>query len=132
MAARTNNEELRRQGINTLAEGRHEISAEVQRLRVQLSPTRVLHRVVDRHTGLTLLIALAAGIVPVLLIAGCKRSRHPAPRPVTINIAKPAPKPLIGALLLGAFGVLAKAAAPTLFKSAVVSPLLSILKRKQQ
>lgn len=132
MAARTNNEELRRQALNTLAEGRAEISAEVQRLRTQLSPTRVLHRVVDRHTGLTLLVAFAAGLVPVLLIFGGKRAHHQAPRPVTINMNKPPSKPLLGALLMGAFGVLAKAVTPALVKSVIVSPLLSSLNRKHR
>ncbi len=132
MATGTNNEELRRQALNTLAEGRSEIRAEVQRLRLQLSPTRVLHRVVDRHTGLTLLIAVAAGIVPVLLLFGGKRSHHRVLRPVTINMNKPPSKPLVGSLLMGAFGVLAKAVTPALIKSTIVSPLLSFLTKKQR
>lgn len=127
MAATKNNEELKRQAINTLAEGRTEISAEVQRLRMQISPMHALRWVVDRHTGVTVLIALAAGIVPVLLIFGRKR----AARPLTINMGKPPPKPLVGALLMGAAGLLAKSVTPAMVRSAIVSPLLNFLARKQ-
>ena len=49
----------------------------------------------------------------------------------SINISKPPSKPLVGALLLGTLGVLAKAVTPALVKSAIVFPLLSFLARKQ-
>ena len=109
----------------------HAMDDAVHRLRMQPSPTRVVHHGVERNPGLTLLIAVAAGIVPVLLISGGKGSHHRAPRPVTINISKPPSKPLVGALLLGTLGVLAKAVTPALVKSAIVFPLLSFLARKQ-
>ncbi len=131
MAATKDNKELRRQALNALTEGRAEISAEIKRLREQLSPTRVLHRAVDRHTGLTLLIAVAAGTIPVLLIFGGKRSAQRAPRPIMITTNKAPSKPLISALLVGAFGVLAKAVTPALIKSVIVSPLQAFLDKKR-
>lgn len=128
MATGTNNEELRQQALNSLAEGRTETSAEMHWLRMQLSPSRVLRRVVDRHTGLTLIIAFAAGLVPVLLFFRGKGSRHLEQRPVTVRAVRPEPKPTVSALLLG---VLARTITPALVKSAIVSPLLNFLTKKQ-
>ena len=75
MANNKNNEKLRQQALSTLAEGRAEISAEVHRLRQHLSPLRVLRRVVDRHTGLVVFLAITAGIIPAMLVFRNKRSR---------------------------------------------------------
>ena len=131
MAQNPNNEELRQQALRALAEGRAELSTEVHRMRQQLSPARVLHRVVDRHAGLMVLLAVTAGIIPALLIFRGKRPHHRTLPPVTISVAKPPPKPVLGALLMGALGVLAKAVTPALIKSAIIPHVLDFLSRKQ-
>lgn len=131
MAKNKNNEELRRQALSALAEGRAEISAEVHRLRQQLSPVRVLRRVVDRHTGLVVFLAITAGIVPALLVFRNKRPRDRERPPVMTSVAKPPPKPVLGALLLGTLGVLARTITPALIKSAIIPQALKFLAKKQ-
>ena len=131
MAKIKNNEELRQQAFNALAEGRAEISAEVQRLRQQLSPARVLHRAVDRHTGLVVLLAVTAGFVPALLACRNKRAHGRHRAPVRNLIAKPPDKPLLGALLLGTLGILAKTITPALIKSAIIPHAIKFIAKKQ-
>lgn len=126
MAQNTNNEELKQQALCALAEGREEISAEVQRVRQHLSPVRVLQRVVDRHAGLMVVLAVTAGIIPVLLIFRGKRSP-----PVMISVAKPPPKPVLGALLLGALGLLARSVTPALMKSVIMPHVHDFMAKKQ-
>lgn len=131
LAKYRNNEELRRQALSALAEGRAEISVEVQRLRQQLSPVRVLRRVVDRHTGLVVFLAFTAGIAPVLLVFRNKRSRGRERPAVMTSVAKPPPKPVRGALLLGTLGVLARTITPALIKSVIIPQALKFLAKKQ-
>jgi hypothetical protein len=131
MAPHTNNEELRRQALRVLAESRVEISTGVDRVRQQFSPARVLHRMIDRHSGLMVLLAATAGIIPAWLMLRGRRSDHRTRLPVMIHGAKPPPKPVLGALLMGAVGVLAKAVTPALIKSAILPHVLDFLSRKQ-
>lgn len=131
MAKNTNHEELRQQALNALVEGRAEISAEVNRLRQQMSPIRVVHRVVDRHTGLVVFLAVAAGLIPTLLASRITRSRGREHHPLLLSIAKQAPKPVLGALLMGTLGVLAKTITPALIKSAIIPHALTFLSKKQ-
>jgi hypothetical protein len=131
MAPYTNNEELRQQALRALAESRAEISVEVHRVRQELSPVRVLRGVVDRHAGLMVFLAVTAGIIPALLIIRGKRFDHQVRLPVMITGTKPPPKPVLGALLLGALGVLARSITPALIKSAIIPHVLDFLSRKQ-
>ena len=101
MAQNTNNQELKQLAIRTLAEGREEISAEVHRVREQLSPVRMLQRVVDHHAGLTVALAVAAGLIPALLIFRGRRYPDRLSPPLTISVAKPPRKSMLGALVLG-------------------------------
>ncbi len=125
MAQNTHNEKLKQQALRELAEGREEISAEVQRVRQQLSPARVLQRVVDRHAGLLVVLAVTAGIIPALLIFRRK------PLPMMISVAKPPPKPVLGALLLGALGLLARSVTPALMKSVIMPQVHGFMAKKQ-
>ncbi len=130
MANNTNHQELKQQALASLAQGRAEISAEVHRLRHQLSPTRMAHRVVDKHAGLVMSLAFAAGIIPALIIFRKKPlPTHPA-RPVKIYNTPP-PKPFLTTLLVGAFGILARTVAPALIKSTVIPQLLNSLSKNQ-
>lgn len=129
MAKNKNNEELRQQAFRALAEGRAEISAEMQRLRERMSPSRVLHRVVDRHTGLVVFVAVVAGMVPTLLAFRNKPPR--AHLPLMISTAKQPPKPVLGAVLLATLGLLARTVAPALIKSAVIPHALKFLTKQQ-
>ncbi len=125
MAQITNNEKLKQQALREIAEGREEISAEVHRVRQHLSPARVLQRVVDRHAGLLVVLAVTAGVIPALLIFRGKR-----PPPVMISVAKP-PKPVLGALLLGALGLLARSVSPALIKSVIMPHVLEFIAKKK-
>lgn len=131
MAATKNNEEVRKQALDSMAAGRTEIRNELQRLRLQLSPARNLHRMVDRHTGLVVMGAVAAGLVPVLMVFPGKPSHHRATRPAPTKIGDPPAKPLMTGLLVGGLGLLAKAVTPAMVKSVIVSPLFDLLARKQ-
>jgi hypothetical protein len=126
MAQITNNEKLKQQALREIAEGREEISAEVQRVRQHLSPARVLQRVVDRHAGLLVVLAVTAGVIPALLIFRGKRSP-----PVMISVAKPPPKPVLGALLLGALGLLARSVTPALMKSILMPQVHDFMAKRQ-
>jgi hypothetical protein len=119
MANNRNHEELKQQALRSLAEGRGEISAEVRRLRRHLSPARVLRRVVDRHTVLVVLLAISAGIVPAVLVFRDRRSDDRKRAPVVVSVPRPPPKSVLGALLLGTLGVLARTITPALVKSAI-------------
>ena len=125
MAQNTHNEKLKQQALREIAEGRVEISTEVQRVRQQMSPVRVLQRVVDRHAGLLVVLAVTAGIIPALLIFRRK------PLPMMISVAKPPPKPVLGALLLGALGLLARSVTPALMKSVIMPHVLDFMAKKQ-
>ncbi len=126
MAARKNNEELKQQARMILAEGRSEITGEINRIREQLSPTRAMHSAVDKHTLLVVLAALSAGLVPALLFF--KRER-PAKllRPPTTREVKPG---VLIAVAPFVFGLLAKTITPALVKTAVVDPLIRYLHKK--
>jgi hypothetical protein len=125
MAEITNNEELKKQALRAMAEGREEISAEVQHVRQHFSPARVLRRVIDRHTGLMVALVVTAGIIPALLIF---RGGRP---PMTISVAEPPPKPVLGALLLGGLGLLARSIAPALMKSVILPHVHDFIAKKQ-
>lgn len=108
MAQNTSNEELKQQALGALAEGREEIMIEVIRMRQQLSPVRVLKRVVDRHAGLVVGLAV---VIPALLIFRARRSS-----PLMMSVANPPAKPVVRSLLLGAAGLLTRFATPALIK----------------
>ena len=129
--AQNTNKELKGQALRALAESRAEISAEVHCMRQELSPLRVLRRVVDRHAGLVVVLTVTAGIIPALLIFRGMRSDHRVRLPVMIIGAKPPSKPVLGALVLGALGVVARSVAPALIKSAIIPRVLDFLSRKQ-
>jgi hypothetical protein len=127
MAQNTNSEKLKHDALRAIHEGRQEISAEVQRVRAQLSPGHVLQRVVRRHAGLLMVLAVSVGIIPVLLIFRGKRSSLPE----LITTTTPPSKPVLGALLLGAIGMLAKAVTPALIKSTILPHVLDFIAKKQ-
>ena len=98
-----------------------------------LSPVRVLRRVVDRHTGLVVFLAITAGIIPAMLVFRNKRSRDRELPPVMISVAKPPPPgSVLGALLLGTIGLLARTITPALIKSAIIPQAIKFLAKKQQ
>ena len=131
MAKNTNNEELKQQLLRTLADGRGEISEAVHVVRRALSPRLMLQRVVDRHAGLLVAVAVTAGIIPVLLILRGRRTTHRGHFPLMFSVAKPPPKPLLGALLLGVLGLLGKSVTPALIKSVVMPHVLNLFAKKQ-
>ena len=130
MAHHPNHEELTQQALNSLAQGRAEISAEVQRLRKQLSPTRVMHRAVDKHTGLVISSAFIAGLIPALIVFRKKLPHELVRQPLMPSYTKP-PKPLLNTLLAGAFGILARTITPALLKSTIIPQVLNSLSKKQ-
>ena len=129
MANHPNHQKLTQQAIDALAQGRAEISAEVQRLRQQLSPTRVLHRAVDKHPGRVLSLAFIAGIIPALIIFRKKLPHQIAPPRVVTTYTKP-PKPLLNTLLVGALGILARTITPALIKSTLIPQVLNAFAKK--
>ena len=129
MAHHPNHEELTQQALNSLAQGRAEISAEVQRLWQQLSPTRVLHRAVDKHPGPVLSLAFTAGIIPALIIFRKKSPQQIVPPRVVTTYTKP-PKPLLNTLLVGALGILARNITLALIKSTIIPQVLNAFAKK--
>lgn len=129
MAARTNNQELKRQAILTIKTGREEIREELQSLQVELSPLRMIRRAIDRHTGTLVLTAFAAGFVPALLVSRGRRPAQRMPQSLVTHLGAPAPKFSLGAHLMG---MLARNITPALIKSVVVSPLLQFIFKKQE
>lgn len=124
MAQITNIQKLKQHALRDIAEGREEISVEVDVVRQQLSPGRVLQRVVDRHAVLLVVLAVTAGIIPAMLIVRRKRC------PMTISVAAPPPKPVLGALLLGALGLLARSLTPALMKSVILPHIHDFIAKK--
>ena len=124
MAKNKNHQELRRQALLALDQGRAEISAEVRHLRMQLSPKRVMRRAVDRHASLVVGLALTAGITSALFLFRGKRPPGRVAQPVRVTVSKSPPQSMVGAALFGLLGVLAKAMGPTVIKSAVLPRLL--------
>lgn len=124
MAQNTDNEKLKQHALREIAEGREEISAEVHRLRQRLSPVRVVKRVVDRHAGLLVALAVTAGIIPALLIFRGKRSS------MTNFAVQPPPKPMLRALLVGAVGLLARST-PFLIKTVVMPHVHDYMAKRQ-
>lgn len=132
MAQKANTEELKQKAILAIAAGREEISAEVVRVRDRLRPMRVLQRAVDRHTGLSVALAVTAGIIPVLLIFRGRRVHHSEYFPTVVTVPSATPKPLLGALLLGAVGILARTVTPALIKSAIIPQVLQYIEKRQR
>ena len=130
MANHPNHQELTQQAIHSLAQGRAEISAEVHHLRHQLSPTRVAHRVVNKHSGILLTSAFIAGLIPALIIFRKKSPHELVRQPLVSSYTKP-PKPLLNTLLAGAFGILARTITPALLKSTIIPQVLNSLSKKQ-
>ena len=130
MAHHPNHQELTQQAIHSLAQGRAEISAEVHHLRHQLSPTRVAHRVVNKHSGILLTSAFIAGLIPALIIFRKKSPHELVRQPLVSSYTKP-PKPLLNTLLAGAFGILARTITPALLKSTIIPQVLNSLSKKQ-
>jgi len=128
MAPKKNNAELRQQALRAIAEGRAELRAEVQHVRQQISPARVLQQVFDRHAGLMVFVAFTSGFIPAVLIFRGKQQQHHS---LVTPAVKPPPKPVVGALLLGALGMLARSVTPALIKSTVIPHVLDIISRKQ-
>ncbi len=127
MAKNSNNQELKQQALRALAQGRAEIRAEVHHLRSQLSPARVMHRVVDRHASLMVFLAFTAGVIPALFLFRSKRASDSMHHPVTVSVTKAPPKSLSGVVLTGALGILGKTALPVLLKSAILPRVLDAL-----
>jgi hypothetical protein len=125
MAQNPDNKELRLQALQALTEGREEMSLEVNLIQEELSPARVLKRVVDRHAGLLTVLAITAGVIPALLIIRSRRSRTVA------AVTVPPPKPVVGALLLGAAGLLARSITPVLIKSIILPRVRDFMARSQ-
>ena len=131
MAQHPSNEELKKQALVTLSHAREDIGAEVQRLRQQLNPARALQRVVDRHAGLMMGIAVMAGIIPALLIFRRKRAPQQILSPLMIAAAKPPSKPVLGAILLGILGLVGRSVAPMLLKTIVIPHFLDYMAKRQ-
>ena len=127
MAQNSNNEELRRQALATLIQGRAEIRAEMDHLRNQLSPVQLMHRVVDRHASLLVSFAFLGGLIPAVFLFQSKHSLGKARPPATVSVTKAPPKPMPGAVLMGTLGVLAKTTIPALIKSAILPRVLESL-----
>jgi len=96
-----------------------------------VGPVRVLRRVVDRHTGLVVFLAITAGTIPALLVFRNKRSRDRELPSVMISVAKShPPESELGALLLGTLGVLARTITPALIKSAIILQAIKFLAKR--
>jgi|GEM_PF-6884152 len=132
MAETSNKEELKRQAIAALAEGRAGISAGFRHVREQFTPARVIHRGVDRHPTLAVLLGFTAGILPALALFRGKRPPEQWKRPVPVAVTQVAPKPLLGAVAMGALGLLGKSVIPALIKSAILPRFLASLAGKKQ
>jgi hypothetical protein len=127
MAKDSNNEELKQQALRSMAQGRAEISRDVQNLRKELSPARLVHRVVDRHATLLVILALTTGVIPALFLFRGKRPPDRVRDPVVVSVSKTPPPSLLGVMLTGALGALGKTALPVLVKSVILPRLLDSL-----
>lgn len=132
MAETTSNEELKRQAIAALAEGRAGIGAGVRHTRERFTPARVIRRRVDRHPTLAMLLAFTAGIIPALALFRGKRQRDRWKNPVSVAVTHAPAKPLLGAVAMGALGLLGKSVIPSLIKSAILPRVLESLAGKGQ
>lgn len=132
MAQEPNTEEIKRKAIQAIAESREEISTEVVQVRERLRPRRVLERAVDRHPRIAVGLAVAAGIIPVLLIFRGRKDSVRSHFPTLATAPVPPPKPVLGALLLGAAGVLVKSITPALIKSTIVPQILQFIEKKHR
>lgn len=130
MANKKNNEELKQQALRSIAQGRAEISAEVRHIRKQLSPARLMHRMVDRRPGRAVILALVAGILPALFLFRGKRPPPPARSSLKLQEITIPPKPLLGAVLLAALGVMGKSIALNLIKSSILPRVLDSIAGK--
>ncbi len=74
MAERDDSERMN-DALQSLREARGELSAQARWLRTELSPRRMVHRTIDRHTTGALFAAFAVGFGGALLIFH-KRSSH--------------------------------------------------------
>ena len=126
MATEKTREQLREEAIASLAASRAEIGGEMQRLRSELSPKAVMHRVVDHHKGAVVGTAGVVGLASLFLIirrirrgpaVGKTPSRHIAGNPVEPKVGSQVLRVLVGSLL------------PVLLKSSVIDPLTESLTR---
>lgn len=118
MAAKIDDNDLKRLALLKIAEARSELSAQSERLRKNLNPKSAARRLLDQHTGAVALTAFAAGLVVTILLfrdrphgdaVDSGRDRHGRRT-----------RKIPGAGLLG---VLIRAAAPALVKIAIAKPL---------
>lgn len=128
MAQNTKSKELRQQAVRKLTEGRAEMRAELHQARQQLSPSRVLKRLYNRHARLMLTLAVTAGALSALLFF---RSNRTAPS-VATSEAPPPPKPVLATLLIGGLAMAARSITPALIKTTIIPHLLSFLSKRQQ
>jgi|688.fasta_scaffold216795_2 hypothetical protein len=125
MAENTNNEELKHRLLNELREAREEINIETHQLRQHLSPVRVLHRLLSRHSILAASIAFTVGVIPAWLVFRGKQTPSLQHALVLFDAVKP-PTPS----MLGAVGEMAKSITPLLIKSALMPYVTDYLSKK--
>ncbi|GAA5115444.1 hypothetical protein JIN84_20415 [Luteolibacter yonseiensis] len=125
MATQKTQAELRRRAIEDLASSREEIGVEVRRLKHELNPGVVMHKVVDRHKAAVVVTTLGIGAVASLLVF--RRMRHrPDDRGNSRRVRESGDSPgFTSSMLRLAAGTLV----PVVLKSLVVSPLVESLAR---
>ena len=100
---------LKKEAVTKMDQGRFGLEDEIQRLRVELSPSRMAHKVMDQHTLAVLAATFGLGVILPLVMF---RS-HPA----VVKAAAPAPTPPKGSFLNSLFGQVVSVASPFLIKS---------------
>jgi hypothetical protein len=128
MATEKSNEELRRQAKENLAASRAEISAEIQRVKYQLSPRRLLQRVMEDHKAWVVGAASVAGFVAVLLVLRRPKAPRWSEDAVLLQPVKAKRKPDKDSHTMG---LVARTVVPAMVNSIIVSPLLDHLHRRR-
>lgn len=128
MAAKLNNEALKKQAIEALEEGRGEITLGFNRVRTELSPRHVAETTVRRHTTGVMVGAAALGLgLALVLFRRPAPAQAPAAAAAALKEEKKPPRP--GRKMLT---VLFEVAAPILLNKVVVPWLHDYLDQQKR
>lgn len=128
MAEKIDNEELKRLALLKVAEGRVELTAQVNRLRTELNPRLAARRVFEQHTGAVVLVTAAASLLITALVVRNRHKSHDQ-RPRWQQQRGQHHDKETGRSFLGS---LVRAATPFLIKVAVTKPLAQYFTPRQQ
>jgi hypothetical protein len=96
---------LKKEAQSKMDRGRQGMDQEIQRLRTELSPTRVAHKVMDQHSGAILVVTFGIGLVLPLLLFRSLSKQEGWERRAEPRHASNQKGPLLGSLLSQALGL---------------------------